>query len=141
MGRRKRAMSEDDRAKALERLREVRDQQAELKKEGEDLKEDLLPFIQDLGTFLYEDEHGNKRVAYYSDSEMTVLDIDELIACVEEGLVTESVLELVAPRTQDAAALKRAMQSKRMSREVIRRCVRLEHTRQTIRFKEEGEDG
>jgi hypothetical protein len=140
VGRTRKSASEDDRAKALERLRDIRARQAALKREEKDIKEDLLPFIKDLGTFPYLDEHGVKRWAYFSDSEMTILDIAELERCIEEGLIRESILELVAPRKADTELLKQALQAGRIPKTVIRRCISIEHSRETIRFGNENEE-
>ena len=131
--------TESDRAREFERLRQIRDEKAALTREENDLKEDLVPYIRDVGSYLYVDEHGHKRMAYFSDSEFTILDIDEFMACVEEGLVSESLLELIAPRKTDTDALKHAMESHRLPKEVIRRCITIEHARETVRYKEEGE--
>jgi hypothetical protein len=129
----------DDRARELERLRQIRAEKAELDREEKDIKENHLDYIHDVGSYLYVDDNGHKWMAYYSDSEFTILDIDEFMRCVDEGLVPESLLELIAPRKTDTEALKHAMASHRMPKSVIRRCVSIEHARPTIRYKEEGE--
>lgn len=141
MARRRETTKENDRAKELARLERVREEIRRLKREEEDLKEDLVPFIEEVGSFMFVDDDGNKWMAYYSDSDMTILDIDELEAAVEAGLVKETVLELVAPRKMDGEMLKQALDSHRIPREVAKRCVRIEKSRKTVRYRKEGEDG
>lgn len=138
--RRREKATEHDRAKELARLREIRDEKKRLSKEEEDLRGDLVPFIEEVGSFLYVDEYGNKWMAYYSDSDMTVLDIDELEAAVDAGLVAESVLELVAPRQPDLEALKQALNAGRIPKPVAKKCITIEKSRKTVRYTKEGED-
>lgn len=141
MARRRERTDEADRAKELARLKEIRDEKAKLEREEKGLREDLVPFIEEVGSYLYVDEAGNKWMAYYSDSDMTLLDIDELEAAVEAGLVPESVLELVAPRQPDLEALKQALNAGRIPKPVAKKCISIEKSRKTVRYKKEGDDG
>lgn len=140
MGQKRASASEDDRAAQAKRLRDVRKEKAALEREEREIKEDLLPYVEDIGSFVYLDpDTGEKIVAYFSYSDMTVLDLDELQRCVDEGLVRETVFEMVAPRQPDLKELKAAMAARRLPKKVIQRCVRLEKDRETVKFKKEGE--
>lgn len=126
----------DDVADQLEELRLSRERQRAEEKLQKELKEDLVEIVEEMGEFWYIDSEGNKRYAYYSDSELKDVDIEELEAAVEAGLLDPSVIDEVAPRKVDITALDNAVRAGRIPRPVAKKAVRLVHGRKTIRYSD-----
>lgn len=126
----------DDVADKLEELRLSRERQREEERLQKELKEDLVPVVEDMGEFWFIDSEGNKRYAYYSDSELKHVDIEELEEAVDAGLLDPGVLDEVAPRKVDLDALDNAVRAGRIPRPVAKKAVSLVRGRKTIRYSD-----
>lgn len=112
---------DDDMDTKLQQLKEARQVEKDAKRTSEKIRDEILDEIHELGQYYFIDADGTKRRAFYSESDSTVVDLDELEACLEEDLISRTVYEEVAPRKADLGALQTAAASGRIPQAVLAR--------------------
>ena len=82
-------------------------------------RDELVKQLAEEGPRYFLDSDGNKRYAFVVAPEVVEVDYDEVIKCIEEGLIPDDVVDKVWPRKLDKDALRRAVSKGDISDEVF----------------------
>lgn len=86
----------------------------DLKVQYELTRDELVARLKEDGPRYFLASDGTKRYAYVVQPEQIEVDMDELMAAVKDGSISQEVLDKIAPRKVDKDALRRAVAKKQI---------------------------
>lgn len=114
-----------DREEKLARLKQARETAAAEKELADRLRDELIKDLEGEGQVFFVDADGVKRRAYYSESDATKIDLEELRACVTRHELRKDVYDEIIKIAPDLEKIKHAIATGRIPQAVVAKTMKV----------------